>query len=294
MADALQSSRTISAGDLCKASFWRALAPELNVGTIAAGAATQPQQSHDRLRRRMAREGYFTDVDPRLKTLAPTIGGAVKRLVQFGLPPVLVWTYDEPWECFRRLGPVIGNFLGSYKLLPAFWAWHVDPAKGESGWGPHRDRSVGALAADGSPLSLTCWIPLSDATPMNGCMYIVPACFDSNYNRPGSTQPMGMQASRALPAKPGDFLVWNQAVLHWGSLSSEFADEARMSMALEFQRGDIEPFQQPLLDNAALPPFAVRVRLIARQILQYTHMYRIPERHVQLGQFLSTAQLYED
>ncbi len=232
----------------------------------------------------------------RLETLAPSIGEAVKKLVRFGLPPVLVWAYDEPWECFRRLAPVLSHFLGrDYKLLPAFWAWHIDPNKGEAGWRPHRDKSVGALTPDGLPLSLTCWIPLSAATPLNGCMYVVPAHLDPSYNRAEGAQQMpAAPFARAVPARPGDFLIWNQAILHWGAMSSEFGEEARMSMALEFQRGDITPFQQPLLESATLPPFADRIRLIARQILQYTHMYGVPEKHVQLGQFMNGAPIASD
>jgi hypothetical protein len=107
-------------------------------------------------------------------------------------------------------------------------------------------------------------------------------------------EPIAPHLGRALPAKPGDFLVWNQAVLHWGSLSSEFAEAPRISMALEFQRGDIAPFREPLLDHETLPTFSERVRLIAMQILQYTHMYGVPPKHVQLGQFLNTAQLHDD
>ncbi len=291
MADASEPVRTINGDDLCNASFWRSFAKELHVAALARAERTQPQQSYDRLDRRMAHDGYFADADVRLQTLAPAIGRVVKTLVNYSLPPVLIWIYDEPWECFRRLAPVIGHFLGpEYKALPAFWAWHVDPCKGESGWRPHRDNVTG-LAADGSPLSLTCWIPLSEATPLNGCMYIVPAYLDPNYNRPEAKNVVVPQISRAIPAKPGDFLIWNQAVLHWGSLTSEFGDQPRMSMALEFQRGDIAPFQRPLLAQTQPPPFADRVRLIAHQILQYTHMYGVPQKHVQLAQYLSAASL---
>lgn len=291
MGDTTHAMRTVTAEDFTRAAFWRDFAPALHLDTLDPGQFTTPQQALERLTRRIMRDGYFGDVDPRLATLAPTIGEAVKTLVRFGLPPVLVWVYDEPWECFRRLAPVIGSILGEdYKLLPAFWAWHVDPSKGEAGWQPHRDKTTGSLAPDGSPLSLTCWIPLSEATPLNGCMYVVPAYLDPSYNRPVSEQRMpAAPLARALPAKPGDFLIWNQAILHWGSMSSEFGDKPRMSMALEFQRGDIAPFQQPLLESKALPSFGDRIRLIARQILQYTHMYGVPEKHVQLAQFLINA-----
>jgi hypothetical protein len=243
----------------------------------------------------MQKDGYFGDCDPRLQILAPAIAQTVRKLVRSGLPPVLVWIYDEPWECFRRLKSVIGFFLGAdYKVLPSFWAWHVDPHNNEAGWGPHRDKSVGSLAPDGAPLSLTCWIPLSEANPLNSCMYVVPAYLDPHYNTGDNAPFQTPHLARAVPAKPGDFLVWNQAILHWGGLTSEFGEQPRISMALEFQRGDIAPFRPFLLNHEVLPPFGERVRLVSRQILQYTHMYGVPEKHVQLAQFLSTARLQND
>lgn len=295
MADDSESPRTVRAEEFCSASFWRAFAPSLQIGAVEHGAPTVPHQDYARLSRRMERDGYFGDSDARLHALAPMIGQTVKKLVRFGLPPVLTWVYDEPWECFRRLESVIGHFLGAdYKLLPDFWAWHVNPRNNEAGWQPHRDKSTGSLAPDGAPLSLTCWIPLSDATPLNSCMYVVPAYLDPNYNKGGGADLEIPYIARAIPAKPGDFLIWNQAILHWGGLTSEFGEEPRMSMALEFQRGDIAPFRQPLLDRDAPLSFSERVRLIARQILQYTHIYVVQEKHVHLAQFLNTAPLQDN
>jgi hypothetical protein len=181
---------------------------------------------------------------------------------------------------------VIGHFLGAdYKMLPDFWAWHVDPRKAESGWGPHVDRlRHNPLAPDGTPLSLTCWIPLSNADPLNSCMYVVPAFLDPFYRRHMERQANPRpETIRALPAKPGDYLIWNQAVLHWGSPSSEFAESPRMSMAIEFQRGDISPFNAPLLDR--IPNFERRLNLLAKQILQYRHMYHFTEELVALANY---------
>ena len=78
---------------------------------------------------------------------------------------------------------------------------------------------------------------------------------------------------RALPVEPGDYLIWNQAVLHWGSRSSRLAQGPRISMALEFQRGDVAPFNGPLLPPLTRPGFEARLKLVAKQILQYRHMY---------------------
>ncbi|MDB5441160.1 MAG: hypothetical protein JWM33_3587 [Caulobacteraceae bacterium] len=267
-------SREITVDELCGPEFWRDLNPHLTIGGQDSGGLTAPRQGLERLRARMARDGYFGETDAELERLTPMIGEAVKVCAGAGLPPVFIFLYDQPWTCFQRLSPVIGDLLGAdYKLLPDFWAWHVDPLKSESGWRPHRDKNSGALNPDGTPRSLTVWIPLSEANPLNSCIYLLPAHLDPLYGAPPSPNLPPVFSARALPVKPGDWLCWNQAVLHWGSASSEFAESPRMSMALEFQRGDIAPFNNPLLAQAPLPTYDFRLRLVAKQILQYRHMY---------------------
>jgi hypothetical protein len=51
--------------------------------------------------------------------------------------------------------------------------------------------------------------------------------------------------------------------------------ETRVSMAFEFQRSDVAPFNEPLLEPAQIQPFESRLKLIAKQVLQYKHMYGI-------------------
>jgi hypothetical protein len=132
------------------------------------------------------------------------------------------------------------------------------------------------LRPDGGPISLTTWIPLSEATPLNGCMYIVPAHADPTYGTPREKEfHFELPAIRALPAKPGEILVWNQAVLQWGSRSSHCATESRISMAFEFQSLDSRPFNTPILPRDQAVPFDLRLRLISKQVLQYRHMYKL-------------------
>jgi ectoine hydroxylase-related dioxygenase (phytanoyl-CoA dioxygenase family) len=185
--------------------------------------------------------------------------------------------FDEFWVPFRKLAPIYQSLLGNYAMLPAFWIWDVDPKRSESGWAPHRDKGRVALYPDGSPKAISTWIPLTAATPLNGCMYLVPAQHDKNYNTPEeNTHQFEVQSVRALPGVPGDVFMWNQAILHWGSKTSRFATESRISMSVEFQRGDIPPLQKGLLLNPqAVLPFETRLKLIAIQIMQYKHMYKI-------------------
>ncbi|HYD45673.1 MAG TPA: phytanoyl-CoA dioxygenase family protein, partial [Phenylobacterium sp.] len=223
-------------------------------------------------------EGYFQETDPALAGIAAALSAAIERLRERGLPPVFIFLFDEAWLAFFRQHAMLSTFLGAdYQVLPDFWAWRIDPAAGQAGWRPHRDKGRNALGPDAAPLSLTMWIPLTPATPQNGCMYILPANRDPVYNTADEKNwRIDYPSIRALPAAPGQYLCWNQAVLHWGAQSSPFAEAPRMSMALEFQRSDIEPFNRPLLGSLPNLAFESRLKLIAKQILQYRHMYPLP------------------
>lgn len=273
---ASQPNETLTYGQLLDRTFWQKRFPQLSIEKRdSTSSFTKPHQPLERITARMRKEGYFGDTDAIIARHATPLAKAAAECAAMGLPPVFTFLFDEPWECFHRLQPVLSHLLGhDYLLLPDFWTWHVDPSKGQSGWKPHRDKGHWSLAADGSPLSLTVWVPLSEANTLNSCMYIIPANQDPTYGTPqDSNFQAPTNAVRALPAKPGDYLCWNQAVYHWGSPSSEFATSPRISMALEFQRGDIQPFNQPLLYRAPYPNFNLRLQLIAKQILQYQHMY---------------------
>ena len=258
---------------------WLARAPGLHIDgdvlrqTLRAFRPSDSQVSD--LDQRLRVDGYFQlahDFGLDLAMMANT----VRRFSAAGIPPVFCFVFDEFWAPFHALDAMYGGLLGPYGILPDFWIWNVDPAKGEAGWMPHRDRGYPALRSDGSPVSLTTWIPLSDATPLNSCMYVVPAHADPTYGTPLENEfHFELPAIRALPAKPGDVLVWNQAVLHWGSRSSYLATESRISMAFEFQANNSKPFNTPVLSPEKPVPFELRLKLIAKQVLQYRHMYKV-------------------
>ena len=262
---------------LADPAFWRARFPDLTIGAPAQDFTAIPLANEPAVVAgdRMRREGYFQGSDPGLADLAAPLAEAVTELAAIGAPPVFIFLFDQAWAAFNRQTRMIASLLGpDYQVLPDFWAWHVDPKGGEAGWRPHRDRGFRSLAPDKTPLSLTVWIPLTPATPDASCMYVLPADRDPTYGteRDGQYQ-IDLPAIRALPVAPGDWLCWNQAVLHWGSQSSSFAASPRVSMALEFQRGTMPPLNQPLLGTLPEPDFEFRLKLICKQILQYAHMY---------------------
>lgn len=276
------------------AAFWRALNPALHVddaGYIEAAASFDVDDSARTLfSERMIREGYFDYfVPPSQWSLSlSAVADGLRRMEPAGLIPAFAFAYDDVWLMFAVQERVIAHFLGDdYRMLPDFWAWRVDPTRADGGWRPHRDKGRVSIFPDRRPKSLTVWIPLSDATPTNGCMYIVPADRDPTYDTVLEHDWDFAHADiRALPAVVGNVIVWNQAVLHWGSRTSPFSVDARLSVAFEFQRRDVAPFNQPLLDPRAIPPLAVRLRLIAKQILQYQHLYPLTPSLEQLARGL--------
>lgn len=278
--------------EIATPDFWRKNFPKLHISDRLKEWNQAGLQMSDETRNlyfaRMLEEGYFQDQSESCDRIAPLLAEAVTICKRLDIPPAFLFLFDEPWEMFYSLHPMISSFLGpNYKVLPDFWTWHVDPQAGEAGWRPHRDKGRAALAPNGVPTSLTIWIPLTEATPQNGCMYILPANRDPVYNTPNEkTWQVDMAAIRALPGKPGDFFCWNQAVLHWGSMTSRFAKGPRMSMALEFQRSDIPAWNSPLIEPFTNHTFEDRLKLVGKQILQYKHMYPLAPRFQLLAEKL--------
>ena len=260
-------------------TFWLARAPGLHIGEdriFREARAFRPgnEQAAD-LSARIKDEGYFQithDTGLDLALMADT----VRRFSADGIAPVFAFLFDEFWAPFHALDGLYGSILGGYGMLPHCWVWNIDPQKGDAGWNPHRDMGHVSLRPDGSPIAITTWIPLSEASPLNSCMYMVPAHADPVYGTPQDKEwRFDLPSIRALPAQPGEILVWNQAVMHWGSRSSPRAEQSRVSMAFEFQRSDSPAFAQPIIPPGQPLSFEARLKLIARQLLQYRHMYKL-------------------
>ena len=239
--------------------------------------------------KKMSLDGYFHEPSALKQYQAEMVALAdlVKELNTYDLPPVLIFYTDFSWIIFQSLNDLFAETLGdNFMFLPDFWAWHVDPKKGQAGWKPHRDRPQNALFEDGSIKSVTCWLPLTEANPLNGCMYIVPKQHDLSYNIKGASQiniKNGLPSIRALPGKACDVFIWCQEVLHWGAQSSEFSEMPRISMALEVQSARAEPLNSPLVNPEELLPENLRLNLIGKQMLQYRHMHRLSDKQEQLA-----------
>ena len=122
------------------------------------------------------------------------------------------------------------------------------------------------------------WLALSDATPLNGCIHVLPLHHDDRFamrafGGQGSTMVFEPQSIRALPAPAGALMAWNQNLLHWGGRASRRASGPRCSAAFEYQRVDVPLLRPPPMYPDLRPDFRERLGLIAMQVLQYKHMY---------------------
>jgi hypothetical protein len=234
-----------------------------------------PDTNIKSIKDQVVQEGYIELPPPQWNLPIGDMAAKIGDLARSGLPTPAAFVYDEFWILYLRLHQFISEVLGGdYLRLPDFWAWHVDPKMTQSGWKPHRDKGRQTLNKDGSPNAITIWIPLSDSTTLNGCMYILPADRDPTYNTPEENRwQINFPDIRALPARAGTIFCWNQAVLHWGSKSSPRATTPRVSVAFEFQSASVPPYNMPVSKPGEIPNFESRLKLIAKQVLQYRHMY---------------------
>ncbi|CAM9128545.1 unnamed protein product, partial [Ectocarpus fasciculatus] len=290
-------------------SFWKKLAPDMHIYDADFSNSIQFVQINNAtgsyFQDLMIREGYI-QIDPiAFTTPIEKMVQTIEKLHENKLPLAFSYVYDEFWLIFVSMHQVIEAMVGpGYKRLPDFWTWRIDPIAEERGWGLHRDKNGRTIGEDGLPNSLTVWIPLTDATTLNGCMYILPADRDPSYAAIGTgpeedTVPQAplielVDEFRALPIDAGGVLMWNQQVYHYGSHASRRAAAPRYSLAMEFQSTDIPPMNLPLYDPLSLPSFQERLKLIAKQIIQYKHMYALDEETFEFAEAILQASEQEE
>jgi hypothetical protein len=261
-------------------AYWQGLNPSLSVGRAEAGgvgeATALGPDAHEAVVEQLRADGYF-QIDALLPgpTLARMRDG-VEVLRGADWPPVFSFVYDEFWQVTRvpSLVRVLTAALGpGYGQIPHVWTFHVAARAGARGWPPHTDGGSRA----GGRSRVVVWVPLSDATLENGCIYVIPrrriaerieAAFPTSGSMGGSDVRALLQGCRALPAGPGTVLGWDFNLIHWGSTAGD-AGAPRVSLSVEFLGPDAVPASDelPLLDaQSDLPTFEQRLLVIARAV----------------------------
>ena len=100
------------------------------------------------------------------------------------LPATFILMFDETWKLALESKRILEKSshkknIFNYDLL----AWYIPP--GSAGFSPHRDRQPDDASttfhSDNQPKFITQWIALSDATPENSCLYVIPKPYDPGY-----------------------------------------------------------------------------------------------------------------
>jgi hypothetical protein len=96
---------------------------------------------------------------------------------------------------------------------------------------------------------------LTDATPHNSCIYVLPFPHDPAIKAFLNNEiPMVIQQQanltnwsniRALPARAGSVLGWTPYILHWGSSSTDWATHARVSIGIYYEAADSPMIGRP-------------------------------------------------
>jgi hypothetical protein len=226
----------------------------------------------------LATEGFMhlarVAVEPR------RLAGAIEELASAGVPPLFAYVFDEPWSLGAAVADAASRATSSrYELLADAWAFLVPPSAGSAGWPPHRGSYE--LGDRRSPDLLNVWVALTDATPDNACMYIVPLDADPSYPSDLRSLDAPLAAARALPATAGDALVWNANALHWGGRASARARSPRISVTFTLRRQGSPAAKGTRAVTLASLDHRARLDLLAAQIVAYGALDRSlgPEVH---------------
>jgi hypothetical protein len=275
-------------------AYWKALYPRFSVCDDALAAPKVPPfdaPTLDKVRKDLASRGYFLVEGAIEGSIIGPMLECIEAVRKAGWPPVFAYIYDQLWLVWR-LAPIaqllIAGLGPDYRCIPHGWCHYVQPVTGASGWPPHVDGNLSNR--------MSIWIPLTDATLDNGCIYVIPG----NLNTSGIGERRALSAAsnlqmrellqrgRALPARGGSLLGWYFRILHWGSVC-HVADGPRVSLVMEFICARERAFDSelPLYDaQDGLPSLPQRLHAIGRAILQYKRFELRMRRYVELGRGL--------
>jgi hypothetical protein len=282
-----------SVEDLNSKTFWQNLAGNnfsINKENIQEDIKlnNQPDFSEN-----LFKQEAYLHLENQIKLDFQKLTSLLKKLYEYDLPCVFAFVFDEFWEIHNQLAPYVKHYLDDdSRLLPTPWIWYVDPKKEKeildeskntlnqefstrsmfSGfYGPHRDKGKRSLFPDGSPKILSFWLPLTEANTLNSCISLVPADRDPTYDTENEDHWSFNRADiRALPAKPGDILFWNEAILHWGSRPAHRENlKPRISVGFEYVKSDFKETCYPNYKFGYYPDFKTRLAIIATQFRLY-------------------------
>ena len=228
-----------------------------------------------------------------------------------GLNPTWSLVFDNYWVLARRVEKIVQSISGKENRLNFdALVWRVrnvneeDEKRGESNntatmtaFTPHRDRQPKdtrkSFREDESPKYCTIWIPLTNATCENSCLYVIPRKCDEGYTEGDDDTDLektplekclkdkkAYQNITACPVDVGEAVVFTHRTIHWGSKPRDnYQGEPRVNVSFGFSD---DSFEKAYLKNRngvkvtedaddvqSLPTLKERLVLIASQMIVY-------------------------
>jgi len=312
--------------------FWRSLLPSLTLSSLKSVKKGGNRRHQNPITNENASsvlddlgdDGFSLRLPPILdsagdafKAKFMAVKEGIQKLSDEQLPPTFIMLFDEVWELadiYNRMICDINNQMVADKRS-SNWnvfnfdvlAWCVDPKKGEVGFSPHRDRQpknerILSSFHDGKcahPKYQTVWLAMSDATPDNSCLYVIPRPYDPGYlkgdddlsndgndatnvNDENITDPLrrclptkeSYQNIRCLARRAGESITFTHRLIHWGSSGSpKNSPHPRIAISFVFSSSD---FEKPYLTSCPRigqdflnPTFEQRLVLCCAQLIIY-------------------------
>eukprot|EP00658_Telonema_sp_P-2_P049247 TRINITY_DN37443_c0_g1_i2.p1 TRINITY_DN37443_c0_g1~~TRINITY_DN37443_c0_g1_i2.p1 ORF type:complete len:373 (+),score=47.14 TRINITY_DN37443_c0_g1_i2:168-1286(+) len=236
------------------------------------------------------------------------------------LPPCFIYMFDEAWGLVREVWRHVERMLGHPVLLePSVAAFKLDAkdstnkSPGRNFPLPHRDYSYAECCRpDGSPKMLSVWVPLTQVTAENGCMFVVPREFDRQFDQDTAWEHMRpahiehktsyylarttcltfpLDGIRPLTGPAGSINCWLGNTVHWGGSCQRSALDhgvpPRASLALVFRAVSSETdalTSSLLLSYEASKDLSVGQRLeyVQHSLHAFSHWYKLPSSLVSL------------
>ena len=284
--------------------FWQKLCPNLTItdGLSVGASSFGTKEEYQRRKERLVDDGYVLvddtiEGEEATQSLADAITELHKR---HSLPATFVLLFDETWRLAAKASSLLSNSTNPNNLFNFdMLAWYIDPREGAAGFSPHRDRQPddvkGSFHDDKMAKYVTMWLALSNATPENSCLYVIPKPYDPGYTDGDDESDDGpdpltralpekcaYQNIRALPREAGQSLLFTHRILHWGSRGNPNSHDKTPRVAISFVCSD-PSFEKPYLNNFSmldddhLPPFKIRLLLVCAQFLIYYQRFDLPK-----------------